>query len=81
MFVWVFFFVCFVWVFCFCKNLSDEMTKITNSNQSHKSYKKYKSENGRTRTFEYTRDGIRCHGGVSNLTLSEMFVIDSVIFT
>ena len=42
-----------------------EMTKITNSNLSHKSYRKYKSENGRTRTSEYIRGGIRCHGGVS----------------
>jgi ribosomal protein S17E len=41
------------------------MTKITISNQSHKSYRKYKSENGRTRTSEYIRSGIRCHGGVS----------------
>jgi hypothetical protein len=38
-------------------------TKITNSNQSHKSYKKYKLEDGRTRTSEYIRGGIRCHGG------------------
>jgi hypothetical protein len=42
-----------------------ERTKITNSNQSHKSYRKYKSENGRTRAFEYIRGGIRSHGGVS----------------
>jgi hypothetical protein len=42
-----------------------EMTKITISNQSHKSYRKYKSENGRTRTSEYIRGGIRCHGGVN----------------
>jgi hypothetical protein len=42
-----------------------EMTKITNSNQSHKSQRKYKSEYGRTRTSEYIRGGIRCHGGVS----------------
>jgi hypothetical protein len=42
-----------------------EMTKITNINQSHKSYRKYKSENGRTRTSEYIRGGLRCHGGVS----------------
>jgi hypothetical protein len=41
------------------------MTKITISNQSHKSYRKYKSENGHTRTSEYIRGGIRCHGGVS----------------
>jgi hypothetical protein len=38
----------------------DEMTKITNSNQSHMSQRKYKSENGRTRTSEYIRGGIRC---------------------
>jgi hypothetical protein len=44
---------------------SYEMTKITISNQSQKSYRKYKSENGRTRTSEYIRGGIRCHGGVS----------------
>jgi hypothetical protein len=44
--------------------LKYEMTKITNSNQSHKPYKKFKSENGRIRTFESIRDGIRCHGGV-----------------
>jgi hypothetical protein len=45
----------------------DEMTKITNGNQSDKSYRKYKSEleNGRTRTSEYIRGGIKCHGGVS----------------
>jgi hypothetical protein len=43
----------------------NEMTKITNSYQSHKSYRKYKSENGRTRTSEYIRGGIRFHGGVS----------------
>jgi hypothetical protein len=36
-----------------------EMTKITISNQSHKSYRKYKSENGRIRTSEYIRGGIR----------------------
>jgi hypothetical protein len=44
-----------------------EITKITNSIQSNKSYRKYmyKSENGRTRTAEYIRGGIRCHGGVS----------------
>ena len=36
-----------------------EMTKITNSNQFQKSYRKYKSENGRTRTSEYIRGGIR----------------------
>jgi hypothetical protein len=42
-----------------------EMTKITISNQSHKSYRKYKSENGRTRTSEYIRGGIKCHRGVS----------------
>jgi hypothetical protein len=42
-----------------------EMTKITNSNQSHKSYRKFKSENGPTRISEYSRGGIRCHGGVS----------------
>jgi hypothetical protein len=41
-----------------------EMTKITNSIQSHKSNRKYKSENGRTRTSEYIRGGIRFHGGV-----------------
>jgi hypothetical protein len=41
------------------------MSKITNSNQSQKSYRKYISENGRTRTSEYIRGGIRCHGGVS----------------
>jgi hypothetical protein len=45
--------------------LLKEMTKITNSIQYHKSYGKYKSENGRTRTSEYIRGGIRCHGGVS----------------
>jgi hypothetical protein len=43
----------------------DEMTKITNSNQSQNTYRKYKSENGRTRTSEHIRGGIRCHGGVS----------------
>jgi hypothetical protein len=43
----------------------NEMTKITISNQSHKSYRKYKSENGHTRTSEYIRGEIRCHGGVS----------------
>jgi hypothetical protein len=43
----------------------DEKTKIRNSIQSHKSDRKYKSENGRTRTSEYIRGGIRCHGGVS----------------
>jgi hypothetical protein len=41
------------------------MTKITKTNQSHKSYRKYKSENGRTRTSEYIRGRIRCHGVVS----------------
>jgi hypothetical protein len=41
------------------------MTKITNSIKSLKSYRKYKSENGRTRTSEYIRGGIRRHGGVS----------------
>jgi hypothetical protein len=41
------------------------MTKIANSNQSHKFSRKYKSENGRTRTSEYIRGGIRCQGGVS----------------
>jgi hypothetical protein len=46
-------------------DLFHEMTKITNSYQSHKSYRKYKSENGRTRTSEYIRVGIRYHGGVS----------------
>jgi hypothetical protein len=45
----------------------NEMTKITNSIQHHKSYRKYKSDNGRTWTSEYTRGGIRCHGGVSIL--------------
>jgi hypothetical protein len=49
----------------FAASYFNEMTKITISNQSHKSYKKYKSENGRTRTSEYIRGGIRCHGGVS----------------
>jgi hypothetical protein len=44
---------------------SNEMTKITNSIQSHNSYRKNKSETGRTRTSEYIRGGIRCHGGVS----------------
>jgi hypothetical protein len=44
---------------------SNEMTKITSSNQSHKSYRKSKSENGRTRTSEYIRGGIRCYGGVN----------------
>jgi hypothetical protein len=43
----------------------NEMTKITTSNQSHKSYRKCKSENGRTRTSEFIRGGIRCHGGAS----------------
>jgi hypothetical protein len=43
----------------------NEMTKIRSSNQSHTSYRKYKSENGRIRTSEYIRRGIRCHGGVS----------------
>jgi hypothetical protein len=43
----------------------NEMTKITISNQSRKSKRIYKSENGRTRTSEYIRGGIRCHGGVS----------------
>jgi hypothetical protein len=42
-----------------------EMTKMTISNHSHKSYRKYKSQNGCTRTSEYIRGGIRCHGGVS----------------
>jgi hypothetical protein len=42
------------------------MTKITISNQSFKSYRKYKLENGRTRTSEYIRGDIGCHGGVSN---------------
>jgi hypothetical protein len=42
-----------------------EKTKITNSIQYHKSNRKFKSENGRTRTSEYIRGGIRCHGGVS----------------
>jgi hypothetical protein len=41
------------------------MTKITNSNQYHKSYRKNKSKNGHTRTSEYIRGGIRCHGGAS----------------
>jgi hypothetical protein len=54
---------------CFYVNMTVcyEMTKITNSNQSHKSYRKYKSENGRivTRTSEYIRGEIRCHGGES----------------
>jgi hypothetical protein len=45
--------------------LLNEMTKITISNQSRKSKRKYKSENGSTRTSEYIRGGIRCHGGVS----------------
>ena len=44
----------------------NEMKKITNSNLFHKSYRKYKSENGRTRTSEYIRGGIRCHGGVAS---------------
>jgi hypothetical protein len=42
-----------------------EMTEIMISNQFHTSYRKCKSENGRTRTSEYIRGGIRCHGGVS----------------
>jgi hypothetical protein len=42
-----------------------EMIKITSSIQSHMSNRKYKSENGRTRTSEYIRGGIRYHGGVS----------------
>jgi hypothetical protein len=46
-------------------NVIHEMTKVMNRIQSHKSYRKYKSENGRRRTSEYTRGGIRCHGGVS----------------
>jgi hypothetical protein len=46
-------------------DLQHEMTKITNSNQSHNSCRKYKSENKPTRTSEYIRSGIRCHGGVS----------------
>jgi hypothetical protein len=46
-------------------HILNEMRKITISNQSHKSYRKHKSENGRTRTSEYIRGGIRCHGGVS----------------
>jgi hypothetical protein len=50
--------------FCHCQLPIYEMTKITNSNQFHKSYRKYKSENGRILTSEYTRDGIRYHGGV-----------------
>jgi hypothetical protein len=41
------------------------MTKITNSIQSYKSCRKYKSGNGHTRTSEYIRGGIRCHGGIS----------------
>jgi ribosomal 50S subunit-associated protein YjgA (DUF615 family) len=47
----------------------NEMTKITNSIQTHKSNRKYKSENGRTRTSEYIRGGMRCHGidRISNL--------------
>ena len=44
---------------------NNEMKKMTNSNLSHYSYRKYKSENGRTWTSEYIRDGIRYHGGVS----------------
>jgi hypothetical protein len=51
------------------------MTKITNSNKSHKSYRKYKSENGRIRTSEYMKGGIRCLGGVS---LSYLPVIPAV---
>jgi hypothetical protein len=42
--------------------LTFEMTEKTNSIQSHKSYRKNKSESGRTRTSEYIRGGIRCHG-------------------
>jgi hypothetical protein len=49
------------WLFLY----DGEMTKITISNQSRKSKRKYKSENERTRTSEYIRGGIRCHGGVS----------------
>jgi hypothetical protein len=41
------------------------MAIITNNIQSHKSNRKYKLENGRTRTSEYIKGGIRCHGGVS----------------
>jgi hypothetical protein len=47
------------------KKMYNEMTKITKSIQSHKSHMKYKSENGRKRTSEYIRGGIRYHGGVS----------------
>jgi hypothetical protein len=47
------------------KYLNELKKKITNSNQFHKSYRKYKSDNGRTRTSEYIRRGIMCHGGVS----------------
>jgi hypothetical protein len=41
------------------------MTKIAICNQSRKYYMKYKTENGCTRTSEYIRDRIRCHGEVS----------------
>jgi hypothetical protein len=44
------------------KLIGNEITKITISNHSHR---KYKSENGCTRTSEYIRGGIRCHGGES----------------
>jgi hypothetical protein len=47
--------------------------KIMNSNQSHKSYRKYKSENGRTRTYEYIRGGIRCHGLIDCTSRSRIF--------
>jgi tRNA splicing ligase len=53
------------WMHCRQNGWVNEMTKITISNQSSKSKRKYKSENGRTRTSEYIRGGIRCHGRVS----------------
>jgi hypothetical protein len=52
-------------LFCVESSFKSRQNKITIRNRSHKSYRKYKSENGRTRTSEYIRGGIRCHGGVS----------------
>jgi hypothetical protein len=52
----------------FVKTLFNEMKFIMNNNNLinlHKSCRKYKSENGRTRTSEYIKGGIRCLGGVS----------------
>jgi hypothetical protein len=60
------------------KALYLEMTKITNSNQSHKSYRKYKSENGRTRTSEYIRGGIRCHRSENQVSFG--YPIDAPYF-